>query len=127
MKSDLPLLMGRARNRPKLLPNKLRAIREFLNVRTVDMASKLQADMLSHSRKQYQIKGGRISEWENGRREPDLLVLLSYSRLAQVKMDSMIDDALSVEAFRERLGKELKHGRTVAQHTGREYKTKVKT
>ncbi len=98
--------MGRARNRPQLLPNKLLAIREFLNVRKVDMASRLQAEILSHSRKQYQIKGGRISEWENGRREPDLLVVLAYSRLAHVTMDSIVDDDVTLKAFRKRLGKE---------------------
>lgn len=103
--------MGRpARNRPTLLPNKLLAIREILKLRRVEMASKLQAQFLSQSGKEYQIKGGRISEWESGRREPDMLVLLAYCRLAHVPMDLMIDDACSVDAFRQRLGKELNRG-----------------
>jgi hypothetical protein len=70
--------MGRARNRPKLLPGKLRAIREFLDVGQVEMASKLQSEILSYSGKQYQIKRSRISEWEHGRREPDLFVMIAY-------------------------------------------------
>ena len=99
--------MGRARNRPKLLPDKLLAIREFLSVGQVDMASKLQSEILSHSRKQYQIKRSRISEWENGRREPDLFVMIAYVRLGHVHIESVVDDNVSLEHFRKRLGKEF--------------------
>ena len=118
--------MGRpARNRPALLPNKLLAIREILSLRRAEMASRLQAQILSHSGKEYQIKGGRISEWESGRREPDMLVLLAYSRLAHVSMNLMIDDAFSVDAFREQLAKELKRG-TKSQNQKKKVKKRPK-
>jgi len=70
--------MGSARIRPKLLPEKLLAIREFLNLGKVDMANKLQFEILSHSGKQYKIKPARISEYETGRCEPDLFALIAY-------------------------------------------------
>jgi hypothetical protein len=119
--------MGRpARNRPALLPNKLLAIREILTLRRVGMAERLQAQILSHSGKEYRIKGGRISEWESGRREPDMLVLLAYSRLAHVSMNLMVEDAISVDAFREQLAKELKRGRK-AQHKKKKVKKRLNT
>lgn len=35
---------------------------------------------------------GNISQYELGRREPPLIVLLSYARLAEVSVDILIDD-----------------------------------
>jgi len=99
--------MGSARIRPKLLPEKLLPIREFLNLGKVDMANKLQLEILSHSGNQYRIKPGRISEYENGRREPNLFVLIAYIHLGQVHLESVVDDDVIVSTFRKRLGKEF--------------------
>ena len=99
--------MGYPRNRPKLLPAKLLAIREFLNVGQVDMASKLQFEILSHSRRQYHIQPARISEYENGEREPNLFVLIAYIRLGQVHLESLVDDDITVDKFRRLLGKQF--------------------
>ncbi len=101
--------MGHPRIRAKRLPEKLLAIRNFLNVGQVDMATKLQFEILSYSRRQYQIKPSRISEYETGRREPNLFVLLAYVRLAQVAMESLLDDEVIGNSFRERLGKESRY------------------
>ena len=38
----------------------------------------------------------RVSEWENGKREPDLLVILGYSRAAKLNMEDLVDDRLSL-------------------------------
>lgn len=103
--------MGHARNRPKLLPDKLLMIREFLNLSQVEMASSLQSEILSHSGHQYEIKPSRISEYENGKREPNLFVLIAYVRLGKVQMESVLDDDVSVVAFRKRLGKQLRYVR----------------
>ena len=99
--------MGHSRNRPQLLPEKLLAIRDFLNVAQPDMASKLQFEILSHSRQQYRITSARISEYENGKREPNLLVMIAYVRLGQVHMESVVDDQVTVDDFRKRLGKQF--------------------
>jgi len=37
-----------------------------------------------------------VSEFERGRRDPDLLTLLSYGRLANVYLDVLVDDELDL-------------------------------
>lgn len=96
--------MGHVRKRPALLKNKLLAIRDFLNVGQVDMASKLESEILAYSSRPYQIKPGRTSEYENGRREPNLFVLMAYARLAKVHLEDLVNDEISLEIFRLRLG-----------------------
>ena len=39
---------------------------------------------------------GTISRYETGRREPSLLVLLEYARLAGISTDVLIDDRLNL-------------------------------
>ena len=103
--------MGNRRPQLKLLPAKLLAIREFLNVTQVEMASKLESEILSYSSRHYLIKPGRTSEYENGQREPNLFVLMGYGRLAQVHLESLVNDEVSLETFRFRLGKEVDYAK----------------
>jgi len=37
-----------------------------------------------------------VSGFERGKREPDLIVLLRYARLAKVPMEVLVDDKLSL-------------------------------
>ena len=99
--------MGNPRPRPKLLPEKLLAIREFLNLGQVDMASELQSQLLSHCGWQSQIQSARISEYENGEREPNLFVLIAYIRLGQVHMEFLVDDDITGDNFHTLLGKDF--------------------
>ena len=99
-------MAGHIRRRPKLLHHKLLAIREVLNIAQADMASKLHADILANERRDYPIKPSRISQYENGRREPNLFVLSAYARLGKVHLESLADDDVQVETFRSRLGQE---------------------
>ena len=85
--------MGKACSRPKLMPEKLLLIRKYLNVSQSGMAELLKLS-----------KTG-VSKYENGIREPDLMVTLAYCRLGRVSMASVVDDEISVNEFRERLGK----------------------
>jgi transcriptional regulator with XRE-family HTH domain len=39
---------------------------------------------------------GHISEFENGRREPSLLVLLAVARVAGIPMELLVDDDLDL-------------------------------
>ena len=72
----------RARRRPKRLAEKLLAIRFKLEVSQSQLAKLLEFD-----------KGvARISEYERGNREPDLLTLLKYSELARVSINVLADD-----------------------------------
>ena len=118
--------MGNPRRRPRLLPAKLLAIREFLNVCQADMATKVQFEILSHSRRQYQIQPARISEYENGEREPNLFVLIAYSRLGEVHMASLVDDEITEDNFHTLLGKELRRT-TLSKSVERQQRNKPVT
>jgi transcriptional regulator with XRE-family HTH domain len=86
--------MGNARPRLKLMPEKLCLIREYLNASQPVMAQLLELPSPS-----------RVSEYENGIREPNLMVTLRYGRLGKVSMASVVDDDVSINEFREQLGK----------------------
>lgn len=95
------------RRQQQLLPDKLRAIREFLKLGQAEMANALQSEILSHFDRRYNLKPGRISEYENGQREPNLFVLIAYARLGQLHLESVADDRVTLKKFRRLLGKEL--------------------
>jgi transcriptional regulator with XRE-family HTH domain len=79
--------MGKkARSRPERLPAKLLAIRRALGVNQTEMAKLLESATLNK----------RLSEYESGRREPDLLVVLKYAKLGRVPVESLIDDNLDL-------------------------------
>ena len=78
------------RLKQKRLPEKLRAIRDAFGISQSEMLKRLGAEDL--------IKYNRISEFESGRREPPLRILLQYARLANVWMDALVDDELDLPA-----------------------------
>src|SRR6201995_4137237 len=84
--------MGRASRRthhyPKRLGEKLRQIRTALSLFQVRMVERLGNPE--------GILGTSISAYENSRREPPLLVLLEYARVANVYVDVLIDDSLDL-------------------------------
>jgi len=81
---------ARARLRQKRLPDKLRAIRVALGVSQSEMLRRLGAEDL--------IEYNRISEFETGKGEPPLWILLQYARVANVWADVLIDDDLDLPA-----------------------------
>lgn len=42
------------------------------------------------------VEAVRIHDYETGKREPNLMVLLRYARLANVSVESLIDDEMNV-------------------------------
>lgn len=79
--------MGRrARLRPKRLAEKLRQVRTGLGLSQTEMLHRLGFD----------IHYSRISEYELGKNEPALPILLRYARLAGVIVDVLIDDDLEL-------------------------------
>jgi len=82
--------MGNPRPKPKRLAEKLRAIREGLGLSQTQMLKRLAEESNMHY--------GRISEYENGKREPTLMVLLQYARVAGVHMEDIVDDSLDLPA-----------------------------
>jgi transcriptional regulator with XRE-family HTH domain len=82
--------MGRAhRRKPKFLPAKLYAIREGLNLTQEQMIERLNCSDIP-------LYPASISQYEQGKREPPLLVLLAYARVAEVTMEMLVDDELSL-------------------------------
>ena len=81
---------ARPRLRQKRLPEKLRAIREALGLSQTGMLKHLGAEDL--------IEYNRISEFETGKSEPPLRILLLYARAANVWTDVLIDDELDLPA-----------------------------
>lgn len=79
--------MGSARPQPKKLAAKLRQIRASL-----DLTQHQLVESLKSAKKGLRVYPGNISRFEQGLREPTLDVLLAYSRVAGVNIDSLVDD-----------------------------------
>lgn len=83
--------MGRAtRHTPKRLAEKLVLIRKSLGVETFEeMISLLDVNEVNLYR-------SSIHEYERGNREPPLIVLLQYSKLAGVTINDLVDDRIEL-------------------------------
>lgn len=82
--------MGRARRpHPQYLPVKLREIRLRLGLTQQEMLKRLAGEQSS-------LRVGHVSEFESGKREPSLGVLLAYSRLANLPLELLADDQLEL-------------------------------
>lgn len=81
--------MGKAsRERPERLSEKLLQIRSGLGLSQNEMLVELDlADRIDRS---------SISGYEIGKREPSLITLLKYARLAGVHVDVLIDDEMDL-------------------------------
>jgi transcriptional regulator with XRE-family HTH domain len=78
----------RARQRPERLAEKLLQIRMALGLSQSEMLRRLELeDSISYK---------KISDYERGEREPSLIILLQYARVANVSTDVLIDDALNL-------------------------------
>lgn len=80
--------MGTVRPRPERLAEKLRQIRLALGLS--------QPELLRHLGLEESMQYARISEYETGQREPSLLTLLAYSRVAGVHLEVLADDNLDL-------------------------------
>lgn len=76
--------MGVKELRPKRLAEKLKKIRMDLGLSQNELLEKIGFS-------EY-IFQGNISQYELGRREPPLPVLLRYAQIAQTSVDILIDD-----------------------------------
>jgi transcriptional regulator with XRE-family HTH domain len=79
--------MGKARReRPKRLPRKLLMIRKRLGLSQSEMAKALKLKATYTA----------VSGYELGTREPSLIVVLRYARLAGISTDVLLDDKLNL-------------------------------
>ena len=80
--------MGRSyRSRPRRLGAKLKAIRTRLGLTQIELIDALAV-------KDEPLRAASISGYELGQREPPLLVLLRYARLAGCTMEDLVDDKI---------------------------------
>jgi transcriptional regulator with XRE-family HTH domain len=84
---------AKKRPRPQHLPAKLLMIREAYNASQSQIACALKVNNIA-----------RISEVERGIREPNVLLLLSYARLAHIPLEYLVDDRIIPAKFRYILG-----------------------
>lgn len=89
-----------AREKPQRLAEKLLHIRLSLGISQSEMLKRLGAE----DRMEY----SRISEFESGKGEPSLPVLLQYARVAGVSMESLADDNMDLP---DNLPSKTKHSR----------------
>ncbi|HKY27604.1 MAG TPA: helix-turn-helix transcriptional regulator [Pyrinomonadaceae bacterium] len=91
--------MGRSyRSRPAKLSKKLRLIRKRLGLTQRELIETLAI-------KDEPLYPSSISEYENGKREPPLLVLLAYAKLAGVTMETLADDKMKLTWNRDQPAK----------------------
>ena len=81
--------MGRAsRERPQKLAEKLLRIRLHLGLS--------QNEMLAALGLKEKVFRSAVSGYELGTREPSLLIILKYARLADISVETLIDDELDL-------------------------------
>jgi len=80
--------MGHARRRPKRLAEKLKIIRNTLQLSQSELHRSLGVEE--------DIPYNRISDYELGKNEPTLIVLLEYARVAGVHLETIVDDYLDL-------------------------------
>ena len=76
--------MGSPRPKPLRLAEKLRHIRTELGLSQSELLQRLGLSGTMHY--------GRISEYEQGKREPSLMTLLAYARTAAVHLEDIVAD-----------------------------------
>jgi transcriptional regulator with XRE-family HTH domain len=82
--------MGAARLKQERLAEKLLQVRLAFGLSQQDMHRRLDVEGI--------IPYNRISDYELGKRDPPLAVLLKYARAANVYVDALIDDELDLPA-----------------------------
>lgn len=80
--------MGSARWRPERLAEKLLQIRTALGLSQTEMLRRLGFED--------SIKYTKISDYELGKNEPPLVVILQYARVAGINMEALVDDELNL-------------------------------
>ena len=100
--------MGYARPKPRRLAEKLRQIRLALGLSQTEMHRQLEVEEL--------ITYTQISKYESGLREPPLMILLQYARLASVHAEVLMDDELDLP---DKLPGDVKHEDIQRKYTSR--------
>ena len=74
---------------PKKLGKKMKQIREGLG-----MSQRQIVEALNY--KDTPLRASQISQYENGNREPTMMLVLAYARLAGLPMECLVDDKMKL-------------------------------
>ena len=74
---------------PKKLGRKLLQIRESLGMSQREIVKALKYHDTP-------LRASQISQYEQGQREPTMMLVLAYARLAKVSVESLIDDKMKL-------------------------------
>ena len=85
--------MGSSRPETARLAEKLCAIRDSFGLSQAQMVERLKNQQLPAPLRLY---AGNISRFEQGQREPPLLVLLAYARAAGIALEKLVDADLDL-------------------------------
>lgn len=89
--------MGRGKRIiPVGMPDKLKAIRLKQNRTMEGMAQTLEKELEVLGYKDMSIQSGHISEYEQGKREPLLPVLLAYSKISNLDINVFVDNQIEL-------------------------------
>jgi transcriptional regulator with XRE-family HTH domain len=89
---------SRKRPVPKLLARKLKQVRTERGWTQPEMGKQL-AGIMKQKTNASPPDGAMISRFERGEREPNLIVLYAYAKIAGVTVDLFIDDRFTLENF----------------------------
>ena len=74
---------------PKKLGKKMKQIRERLGMSQREIVKALNY-------KDTPLRASQISQYEQGQREPTMMLVLAYARLANVSMECLVDDRMKL-------------------------------
>jgi len=74
---------------PKKLGKKMKQIREGLGMSQREIVKALNY-------KDTPLRASQISQYENGNREPTMMLVLAYARLAGLPMECLVDDKMKL-------------------------------
>jgi transcriptional regulator with XRE-family HTH domain len=87
--------MGRGKRIiPAKMPEKLKTVRLSKNLTMEQMGQVLENELLKLEYSTIKIHSGHIAEFEQGKREPQLPILLAYAKLSKVSLDRFVDDEI---------------------------------
>ena len=75
---------------PKKLGKKMKQIREGLGMSQREIVRALNY-------KDTPLRASQISQYESGQREPTMMLVLAYARLAGISTDVLIDDKIKLK------------------------------
>ena len=81
---------------PKELPKKLKFIRSYFNLTLEELSIEIGKELEKSGFPDIKVYTGSITEFEKGKREPQLPVLLAYAHIANVYVDVPINDNLEL-------------------------------